>query len=179
MIDIKGYSLKNSLNEFTIDEFEKVTAILNRQDLESIEKYIEALLYLGLPEEILDELSDDEFFGIIKAFTFTEELGELKARIEIEGYHYVAYEGEAFVLKVKDLSLIEKAVIQKPEAYLSRALAIIFKRDDLTRVEHYAESHIQEKTKLFKKLNASLAYPYLIHITQKLKQKIESAEATA
>lgn len=179
MIDIKGFSLKNSLNEFTIDEFEKVTAILNREDYDNIEKYIQALLYLGLPEEILDELNDDEFFEIIKAFTFTEELGELTPRIIIDGYHYVAYEGETFNLKIKDLSLIEKAVIQKPEAYLSRAMAIIFKRDDLTRVEHYTEAHIVEKTKLFKKQNASLAYPYLLHITQKLKQKIESAEATA
>jgi hypothetical protein len=179
MINVKEYPLRNSLNEFTIQEFEKVTAILNREDLESVEKYMEALLYLGLPEEILDELSDDEFFKIIAAFTFTEETAELRPRVEIGSHTYVAYEGESFTLKVKDLSLIEKAVMKRPEAYLSRAMAIIFKREDLTRTEHYAEAHLEEKTKLFQKENATLAYPYLIHITQKLRQKIESATITS
>ena len=173
MITFKEYQLKNSLHEFTIEEYEKVTEILSNEELVNIEKYIDILLCLGLPENVLDEMTDDEFFNIINSFTFSIKSG-MAPSIEIEGYEYVAYTEDTFKLKVKDLSLIEKAIVDTPNNYLSRAMAVIFKRADLTRVEHYSEAHLKEKTKLFKKVSAAIAFPYLIHLTEKLNSKLNA-----
>ena len=50
----------------------------------------------------------------------------------------------------------------------------MFKREDLTNTEHYAEAHLKHKAKLFKELKANIAIPYLTFIAQKINQQTKN-----
>lgn len=173
MIEYKGHSFKNSISEFTIKEFEEISAILNDEELEQVEKYMEVFEKLGIPTQVVDEMSDDDFFYLIRQFDLKSSMA-LSPAVEIEGHLYVAHDGE-FKMRVKDLSLIEKAVAKNPNKCLARVMAVIFKREDLSRVEHYTEAHLKHKEKLFEKQPAVLAYPYLVHVIENLNKKFKHA----
>lgn len=181
MIEIKGYQIKNTLVEMTIAEYEKITSILNNEELLNIERYMECLVQLGLPESALDEMSDEEFFEAISSFNLKdgEKKLSLVKSIIIDGSYYDAYTGDQFVLKVKDLSLIEKAVTNTPDAFLAQAMAIIFRKRGKLPIHHYDPANLKEATELFANQSAALAFPYLIYITEKLKNKLQSVIAAS
>jgi hypothetical protein len=60
----------------------------------------------------------------------------------------------------------------KHKGYISELLAVLFKRTDLTKVEHYSDAHIKLKAKLIREMKAELAVPYLVEIGQKLSKHI-------
>jgi hypothetical protein len=176
MIEIKGVQIPTQIEDFTIEQFESVTKILNDQDTTIIERYIDALYALKLSDDFLNDLSDDDLFEIIKSFQDkTEDFKMLLHRtLEVGGFIYEAYaEGEEFSLKAKDLVFIEKSLGDKNN-FFSGVLAIVFKRSDLGNKEHYTSAHVKHKTSLFKTLNARDYYPYIIWISQKLNEKIKT-----
>lgn len=172
MYSIKGFELKNSLNDMTVKEFEKLSETLRNPNLEQIEKYIKVLEDLGMPDAIINELTDVELFEVIGAFNANEYDNTLIPSVEIKGYNYVAYTGDKFVLRAKDMSLIEKAIKNVPN-YMSTILAVVFKREDLGPAEHYVPAHVVHKASLFADLNAGKMYAYLMHITDSLNSQIK------
>ena len=55
--------------------------------------------------------------------------------------------------------------------------AIIYKRVDLTSVEHYTDSHIKYKADLFRKnITADISIPYLTLMTNKIIKNIEDVK---
>jgi len=172
MYKVRDYEIKTSINEMTIAEFESISALLKNESLETIERYFEVLEFLGVPEAILDELTDEELFNAIKSFNTQAASKELKPSFELGGYTYRAYEdGTEFSLKARDLSYIEKAA-KTQTAWLSYIMAIIFKREDLGKSEHYADAHIKFKAKIFGELNAGEYYPYMLAVTERINQQI-------
>jgi hypothetical protein len=175
MYNYKGFDIKTSVNEMTVEQFEKTTVILNNEKITTIERYFNLLSYLGIPDGVLDEITDDEFFNIIKQFN-KDQLGnkELIPSFEHNGVKYVAYEGEEFKLKAKDLILIEKN-INSSSSYFASTIAILFKPEgtDLNLV--YAPRAIEQRTKIVNTLNAADFYPYIVHITGKIISKTEQA----
>jgi hypothetical protein len=190
MVKIKyngeSYEMKNQLEELTIGEFEKISNLLNNNTLK-VEAYMDVFHILGVPQNIIDELDYDEFVSIINSFEFTApELG-YRQSFELDGYTYVSYTGDEFKLKVKDMSLCEKYVMQNPEAYIGEIMAILFKREDLTKNEHYENIHIKHKAKLFREhMRADIAVPFIGLFSEKLiknvvilKDEIENDEINA
>jgi hypothetical protein len=176
MITIKGVEIPTQIEDFTIEQFEIVTRILNDQDITVIERYINVLEALKVPDQFINDLTDDELFDIIKSFQEkTEDFKmDLIRTLEVNGFKYEAYaEDEKFILKAKDLSFIEKSLSDKNN-FFSGVLAIVFKREDLNDKEHYTSAHIKYKTTLFKSLNARDYYPYVIWISQKINEKIKA-----
>lgn len=174
MIKIKDFELKSELNEFTLFELDTITKILNDDKLDYIDKYLSIFELLNMPEDILDNLSNDELFDTIKNFIADRNVNNnLTKEIEIDGYIYKAYDGDEFILKAKDVAKIENLTKQSGYFSFLEAIAVIFKREDLSKTEHYEPAHIKYKMKLFKDIDASLVYPYLIYITEKLSKKIE------
>lgn len=176
MIEIKGTQIPTQIEDFTIEQFEIVTRILNNQEITIIERYIDVLEALKISDEFINDLTDDELFEIIKSFqNKTEDFKmDLIRTLEVNGFAYEAYaENENFILKAKDLSFIEKSLSDKNN-FFSGVLAIVFKRLDLDNKEHYTPAHIKYKTTLFKSLNAREYYPYIIWISQKINEKIRS-----
>lgn len=167
MVEIRGYEVKNNVTEFTVAEFEKVSAILNDENLDKFERWADVFIYLGVPVEEVNDMEFNEFANYVKVFNESnvDKESVMTKELEIEGYTYRAYEDE-FKLTVKDLKLIEKAIKNNATEYFPYMLAVIFKRTDLTKVEHYTEAHLKHKAKLFKDLKATVAVPFIVHVAK-------------
>ena len=161
MITIEGIEVPNLISELTIEQFDKFNNIENNKDLDIIEKWIEKFVYLGVPEETFDEYSMEQFVKLKQNFDVETEVPKVKVlSIEHDGYTYEAKQQ----IGVKDLSLIEKVWKHDLSCFASEAMAILFKRVDLTRTEHYAKAHIKHKAKLFKGMKAELAIPFVLDV---------------
>jgi hypothetical protein len=169
MINVKGYEMKSSLTEWTLGEYEKISKVLSSDD-DYIDKYISVLEILGVPNDILDSLNDDEFFEIVEKIVDNNLDKIYLKEFEIDGYTYRAYEGDNYILGVRDMARIENVI--KNDFAPSKLMAVIFKRTDLTNTEHYDKAHLEYKAKLFKDLNASIIIPYILLIEEKMVKKL-------
>lgn len=180
-INEEKYTIKNDISEFTIEEFEDVSAILNNPKYDSIQRYLELLKYLKLDEDIIDSLDSEEFLKIVESFSMSslksDDKYTLKRTIELNGFIYESYDSDSnFKLKVKDLSLIEKAIKSNNDKYFSDIISILFKRTDLTKKEHYSDAHLAHKKELFKTLKCEDFYSYIIYINKRIVDKIKMTD---
>jgi len=165
MVDIAGYNIPNEPHELTIEQFDKINFITSNQELDEIEKWIEKFKYLGVEESTFDDMQMEEFYQLIADWNDQPTHPKEKVlNIEIDGYTYEAKES----IGVRDLGMIEKVWKQNNGNFASETLAIIYKRADLSKTEHYAPAHIKHKTALFKKQPSSLVIPYIIDVLEKL-----------
>ena len=156
------------MDELTIEQFEKISQILNNQEFDNIEKYVEMFKYLGIDEKLWDDYPFSEFIELVQ---------EPVTSIELEGYTYTA----EMRLSVKETKLIEKIVNGKPNNYISDILAIMFKRTDLGNTEHFTDAHLKLKSKLFRDQKAELCIPYIVFVTEKIAEyaKTSASEGMA
>lgn len=158
--------LKTLPSEITIEEFQK---IINNQNKYSgnFMYYLEAFEILGLSTEFVDVIDDKTLWIILKDFQddFVMPSNEFRKEFEIDGYTYRAYEDE-FKIGARDFAKIEEQMHKYPNDWITYALAIIFKRVDLSTVEHTTEAHINHKVKLFKKLTMDIALPYIFYLSE-------------
>lgn len=174
MIKIGSKEIKNLGSEMDIQTFEKVSSYINDNEAETFEKWINIFVFLGADENEINEMDFNDFRECVKEFNSVREKikPEYTKTLEIDGYTYQSYD-EEFKLSVRDLKYIEKSIKKDPANYLARMMAIIFKRTDLTNTEHYADAHIDFKTKLFKKQNADLVIPFVAYVGNKLNETAE------
>lgn len=174
MIKVGSKEIKNLASEMDIQTFEKVSSFINDHEAETFEKWINIFVYLGADENEINEMDFNDFRECVKEFNSSRE--QIKPQytktLEIDGYTYQSYD-EEFKLSVRDLKYIEKSIKKDPSNYLARMMAIIFKRTDLTPTEHYADAHIDFKTKLFKKENAEIVIPFVAYVGNKLNETVE------
>jgi hypothetical protein len=171
MVNILGFEVPNQLNELTVQQFETITTIHADPELDAIDKPLQVLVFLGVPTIKWDDVEIEEFKELVRAFNDVTGKPELVNTLEIDGYTYTAFEDQ-FKLSVKDTKHIERTMHSKHKGYISELLAVLFKRTDLTKVEHYSDAHIKLKAKLIRELKAELAVPYLVEIGQKLSKHI-------
>jgi hypothetical protein len=166
----KEFEAKNQPSEILISDFEKISTILNDILRDEIDKYIEIFSILGIPEEIIDNMDYDEFVAVIKSMQDNFVIdSSFKKEFEINGYTYRSYEGDEFKLKVKEMSLIETYVKKNESKFIGEMMAIIFKRTDLSKTEHFEPSHIKHKAELFREhISTEIALPYVGLLSQKL-----------
>lgn len=170
MIKLGKQEIPNVINELTIEQFEKVSEFTNNQELDAFEKWVSVFTYLGADENEVNEMDFSEFKDKVKEFnTVTYKAPtKFKKTVELEGYKYVSYD-KKFKLSVRDIKHIEKIIKKDPLHYVSKMLAVIFKRTDLDIQEHYSDAHIKHKANLFKSLNAEIALPFMAYVADKLK----------
>jgi hypothetical protein len=176
MIQIYGVEIPNQLSELTVQQFDELNKIENNQELDTIEKWIEKFIYLGVPEKAFDNMELEEFANYIKEFNKSDiPNGDKVTELVIDNYTYKANE----TIGVKDIGLLERIYRSQANDFCAQTLAIIFKRTDLTRTEHYAPAHLKFKVNLMKKQSAVIAFPYIMEILQKItsisEKKIEEA----
>ncbi len=56
MIQIYGAEIPNQLNELTVEQFDHLNKIENNTELDTIEKWIEKFIYLGVEEKAFDSM---------------------------------------------------------------------------------------------------------------------------
>lgn len=178
MITILGREVPNQLTELTVHQFEQITTIHAKADIDAIEKHLDVFVFMGVPESEFDDVQIEEFREIVKQFNQLEGTPAIQQTIEIDGFKYTAYHGDEFKLSVRDTKFIEKVMRDKDKGYLSEMLAVLFKRDDLSKTEHYTDAHIKHKAKLIQELKAELVVPYLVEIGKKLSTQITKNDLT-
>jgi hypothetical protein len=179
MIEVKGILLRNEADEITLNEFEKIFNILQNDEVGKLEQYIKIFQLLGIDENVLDEMDETELIELIKAFNIMRMSDtELVPGFEINGRNYIAYnEVEDFKLKSKSIVEIERYAKKGGEHYPSHILACIFKDEALTKNEHFIESHLKHKAKLFREnIKASIATPYISILAQRTLKMLENAK---
>jgi len=175
MVEILGKKIPNQLNELTVQQFEDITNIHAKQDLDAIEKHLAVFELLGIKEEDFEDTSIEDFKSYVRDFNNIKGAKKIVNSIELDGYKYTAFDTD-FKLSVRDTKHIEKAMASRHKGYISEILAILFKREDLTKTEHYAEAHIKHKAKLIREQKAALAVPYLAEIGSKLSKELPKNE---
>jgi len=177
MIEVLGRQIANKMNEITVEEFEKISAIHNNKELDNIEKQIKVFEVVGIEE---DEWDDFNYF-VEKTKEFNTDNYEAKdavTELEIDGFTYKA----EMKLSVKDTKLIEKMIVKENRHSVSDIMALMFKRTDLSNTEHYDSANLKYKSKLFRTQVAEIAIPYLNFVTTTIsnhaqKQAAESVES--
>jgi len=173
MINIFGKEIPSKMDELTLEQFQKISAIHNNEEYDTLEKHCKVFEYLGVTEDDMD-VDFDLFLANVKAFNdnnYTK--ADPVEEIELEGYTYRA----EMKLSVKDSRIVEKIVKKDNKYYISDIMALMFKRTDLSNTEHYDPAHLKHKAKLFSKLKADIAIPYLTFVTYKITNHAESQVA--
>lgn len=175
MIKIKGHEVANFPREMTIGDFEKTTNLTmmtvskmgdetTKTDFESdIEKWLYVFEKLGVPTEILDNLTKDELVEAVKNFnTKDEQTYEVIDEIEVKGKIYKASIKEGVEIGARQFGLIEKLVKKYPKQIPSMVVAVVFEDQELTKNEHLSEAHAKHKAEIFRKeVSAGVAVPYI------------------
>jgi len=172
MIELFGKEIPCKMDELTLEQFEKISAIHNNEEYDTLEKHCKVFEYLGITEDEMD-VDFDVFLANVKEFnqnSYTKK--DPIEEIEIEGYIYKA----EMKLSVKDSRIVEKIVKKDNKYYVSDIMALMFKRTDLSNTEHYDPAHLKHKAKLFSKLKADIAIPYLTFVTEKITNHAQSQD---
>ena len=170
MIELFGKEIPSKMDELTLEQFQKISAIHNDEEYDTLEKHCKVFEYLGITEDEMD-VEFDVFLANVKEFNkdnYTKK--DPVEDIEIDGYTYKA----EMKLSVKDSRIVEKIVKKDNKYYISDIMALMFKRTDLSNNEHYDPAHLKHKAKLFSKLKADIAIPYLTFVTYKITNHAES-----
>jgi hypothetical protein len=173
MIELFGKEIPSKMDELTLEQFQKISAIHNNEEYDTLEKHCKVFEYLGITEDDMD-VDFDVFLANVKEFNkdnYTK--ADPVEEIELEGYTYRA----EMKLSVKDSRIVEKIVKKDNKYYISDIMALMFKRTDLSNTEHYDPAHLKHKAKLFSKLKADIAIPYLTFVTYKITNHAESQVA--
>jgi hypothetical protein len=170
MIELFGKEIPSRMDELTLEQFQKISAIHNNEEYDTLEKHCKVFEYLGITEEEMD-VDFDLFLANVKEFNNNNyDKKDPVEEIEIEGYTYKA----EMKLSVKDSRIVEKIVKKDNKEYISDIMALMFKRTDLSNTEHYDPAHLKHKAKLFSKLKADISIPYLTFVTYKITNHAES-----
>jgi len=170
MIKLFGKEIPSKMDELTLEQFQKISAIHNNEEYDTLEKHCKVFEYLGITEEEMD-VDFDLFLANVKEFNNNNyDKKDPVKEIEIDGYTYKA----EMKLSVKDSRIVEKIVKKDNKEYISDIMALMFKRTDLSNTEHYDPAHLKHKAKLFSKLKADISIPYLTFVTYKITNHAES-----
>jgi len=170
MIQLFGKEIPSKMDELTLEQFQKISAIHNNEEYDTLEKHCKVFEYLGITEEEMD-VDFDLFLANVKEFNNNNyDKKDPVEEIEIDGYTYKA----EMKLSVKDSRIVEKIVKKDNKEYISDIMALMFKRTDLSNTEHYDPAHLKHKAKLFSKLKADISIPYLTFVTYKITNHAES-----
>ena len=175
MIKLFGKEIPSKMDELTVEQFQKISAIHNNDEYDTLEKHCKVFEYLGITEEEMD-VDFEVFLENVKEFNkdnFTKK--DTVEEIELEGYTYKA----DMKLSVKDSRIVEKIIKKDNKEYISDIMALMFKRTDLTNTEHYDPAHLKHKSKLFSKLKADISIPYLTFVTNKITSHAQSQTTKA
>ena len=174
MVQIFGKEIPSQMSELTLEQFQKISAIHNNAEYDTLEKHCKVFEYLGVTEDEMD-VDFDLFLANVKEFNNNNyDKKDPVEEIEIEGYTYRA----EMKLSVKDSRIVEKIVKKDNKEYISDIMALMFKRTDLSNAEHYDPAHLKHKAKLFSKLKADISIPYLTFVTYKITNHAESQVTT-
>jgi hypothetical protein len=175
MIELKGFNFKTNINEFTIEEYEKMTKVIEKQEDNFIQKWIDVFSVLCNDKEIITQLTEEDLFAFMEKLDEKNlPTPELKKIIEIDGRKWIAYEGEEFKLKLKELSIIE-TFFKEDQPFFAKIIAVIFK--DPLLDNNLDLEVILAREQIFNNLIAGDYLIYVTTIVEKITKKFQHLNA--
>ena len=129
----KEQSIKSSVAEFTIGEFENMVHMMNDPEKDTLDRWSNIFVYCGLDQEILDDMDTFDFINLIKEFNiFNLDSDELYKSIILDDIEYIAYD-EEFKITVREMRLIEGFIKKDSNKYIANVMAVLYKRPDIDK----------------------------------------------
>jgi hypothetical protein len=173
MILIQNTEVKSLISELSFREFQDCLTILGDQEKEMIERYLEILTRLGVPDEELNKITIEDLIPFVNVFGKEKfEKTSIPQKITINDIVYKIHDSENYKISVKDLWQIEKQVKKDENIDLIKAISIIAKQEDVESKWHYNESHLFNKAKIFEAQSVTVFLPLIFHIGIELGEKI-------
>jgi hypothetical protein len=173
MITIQNFSLKTSATEFTLSEWETLSELLTDSTGGYIVRYLSAMTLLGIPDDILDLVTEDELFAFAMAINEDSAVIDpaLPQFITIGDEIFTTYVGNQFGLRARDASYIESSM-RVGDNTISNMVAVCFRSNKTDK--HYSDEEIARKVQLFKSEPAKIFIPFAVAITENLSKKINA-----
>jgi hypothetical protein len=180
MLEIKHgdeiFELRNTPDELTLNEFDMIFSTVNRLGKDTITKYFEVFEFLKVPDLVLDSLDQEEFINMVKNFNDYQLPNVVPKEVVVNKRTYTSFEGDEFIFKARDISLIEQAQLKNDGHFPSWVVAILFKDVELTNTEHRDWTHIKHKAEQFRKhLTAAEAAPFMVRVVRRQLNELEEA----
>lgn len=173
----KDFALPNDAKEVRLSDFNKMYKISQQKDIGYFDKHLRVFEIFGIPYDAWDDIAEEKILELIAEFNKVKVDSTLLChQVTVRGRSYTCFDGDDFVFKTRDLVEIERAAMKNVENFPAYILALLFKDDELSKNEHYVESHLKHKCSLFaENLTADIAIPYLTLIAKRTMKSIESA----
>ena len=161
----KEYFVKNKLSEVNLFELDRLTEINMNENLNQVNKRIEIIKVLGLPNDVANSLGAKSLIEITQHTIVNIDGGGMKRQIEVQGNTYTAFdEGDEFDLTGGQLAKIED-IYKEQKNLASKIMAVIFQGDD----------KYEDRVNLFQEhLTADIAAPYINWIELNVLETIKS-----
>lgn len=163
------YTIKNNLDELTIKQFETICGWINDENIDYIEKWINVFVYLGIPQDVVDDFDATTFKSIIQEFNITSiDKHEIYKELIINGTTFISYD-DKFKLTVRELALIESYCKLDKIKYIAEVLAVIYKNPDVDKSLRYDPAHLKYKASLIRdNITAEKSIPILEFISKQV-----------
>jgi hypothetical protein len=168
-------TLKTKPCEITLNEFKKIISLQSKYNGD-YNYYLDSFEVLGLSSSYIDIIDHKTLIITIKDFQedFIFNSNNMIKEIEVDGYTYCAYPGEEFKISAREFASIESKMNSNEYDWVVYAIASIFKRTDLTDIEHKDKSHINHKMKIFgDKVTLDVALPYIMFISKEYMDNVQ------
>jgi hypothetical protein len=158
--DGKEIVFPSEYNEITIKQLDRIAEIFEAETTE-IEQWILVVSFLaGIPKSVVEDWPMDDFMVICnQLFTRLPEPQAAVDTILLDGYTYQLTPYD--YLTAKESAMVEKIFTKNTRDRFAQVLAIIFKREDLSKTEHFTNAHIKYKAELFGSLKADTMIGHL------------------
>ena len=141
MIKIKfgeeSYEIKNTIREITIFDFENISEILENDNLNYIEKWLEILKYLGVSEECIKSLDMTDLLMISSHFKFINNninLKKIRKYIVIDNNRYYFRNKKSNIL-VKDIIELEN-IISSGGRYAPKLISYLYPSNETSKSKY-------------------------------------------
>lgn len=175
MITVKDLEVKNYIQEFTLEEFNKMVQV----DIESdpIEGWIKILGILGVSEEIAESLTPEELLEFVRGFCKSEG-GSLDIPEEItvgEKTWTLKPAEKPFEITIRVFAQIDEMIKKTGKIDLVKACALCLKTPGLSTKDELKEENTKRKMKAIKKISMEILMGLVMHIIRQLGVRLKFA----
>lgn len=163
------YQIKNKIDEMFINEYENICSFINNDKLTHMDKWSKVLVYLGVPEDVVDDFDAIAFKKIIEQFNLIKiKQSKIFKDLKLDRMNLVSYE-DKFKLSVKELGLIEKACKDNKDFWIAEVMAIIYKNPEVDSKMKYDSAHLKYKAECIRKeITADKCVPILDFLSKRI-----------
>lgn len=153
----KEYKLKNKISELTIEEFEVLGNLFEKPEY-NVYKWVKMISYLtGIDEDIINDWSKNKFQSLVDMMFVNDNDGKAVKSKTINGVKHIVNSN----VTARELSVLEKILLQYKEHKVSMLIAVRFKDPSLSNKENLDINVIKKRAEFIRNLPTKGLLPLL------------------